>query len=671
MRISRLSIVNFRSYQAADFTLADRTYFVGPNGAGKSTAIDMLQWVLTGKCRGLDAKNQDLVEFIREGALEGGHGAGARVFVDDFGKMQRETDGRQIFLKVKDWSGSNAQQQSAFYEKVRITEGVILACLDSSAFLRLHHADAKALLMGVLDVRIPEAELEPLGIAGPLSLEELETRYKASFEKRTDERRKLDRIHVPAAPEGDEPPALEDLQAALDELKDQERELLGQGGEARGRLIELRTQVQALEDEEAAVGERIANAGDPNADLDAVENKIRAFEAAHAPKEAAAPAPKAAKGGPSLLDAAEPSPAEKEVGTLRIKLADERGRLKLLQDTVDSIGEHKPDRGCVLASGVPCMTPAAEFSGALKTARTEIKTIEKSIKGSENRIAEIEREIREQRQAADAAAAAERKEAAARLDEKTRLERQKSALTVAISNLQTDEARMTEIMGELANLRTQIANLEGEVQEPEGLEQLRERITRGEQTLNDARAWVAADKAHKDAQAVYDKQRAIVERLELLCEKLGPKGLILDALERARQAFEERVNVPLAKWGYELRFTLDPWRVLVNGRKSTQLSESQKLRVGIALQLAIAEISGLDLVAIDRVDMFDSANRAILADVIDGWKGQIIMAATKDPDYELPPLEDLGEGVAFYHLSLDESIAPPLTVVTTPAAAAA
>ena len=47
MRISRLSIKNFRSIKDLDIELSDTTVLIGPNNAGKSAILDAMRIVLT------------------------------------------------------------------------------------------------------------------------------------------------------------------------------------------------------------------------------------------------------------------------------------------------------------------------------------------------------------------------------------------------------------------------------------------------------------------------------------------------------------------------------------------------------------------------------------------------------------------------------------------------
>lgn len=47
MRISRLSIQNFRSIKALDLDLNETTVLIGPNNSGKTAILDAIRIVLT------------------------------------------------------------------------------------------------------------------------------------------------------------------------------------------------------------------------------------------------------------------------------------------------------------------------------------------------------------------------------------------------------------------------------------------------------------------------------------------------------------------------------------------------------------------------------------------------------------------------------------------------
>jgi len=653
MRIDTLELVNFRSYARATFTLKQQTYIVGENNAGKSTAIDALLWALTGRCRGLDGSNRDMAELVREGQQTG---LGVRVTLADFGSVQRQTNGREVFLKVKEWEGPNAKQQEALYEKLATTEAVLQACLDNAAFLNLHHADAKRLIMGVLNVRIPAAALEPLGVAGPLSPDELDARYQSVMADRRGAKATLAQQLMPAEPSlqafgGDEPPPVEDLRRQLEGVRGEERALFSDNAETRGRREALVLNKDDVQASIADIQRRLPTYSehDIHTQLDELDERLALMTDGATPEQ-----------GSLIDDEAAPAenPIEHEHEHTKSGLADERGRLRMLESLIGRVEEHDPAKGCVLQGGIPCKTPAKDFKDYLTDSKKDRRELQKSIKAAETRIAEIEAEL-DMQIAADREAARKRQQAHS---DRRGLELKASTLRSTLTRLQDDTARLTDLRAQLARIDSDLATI-GDVQLPSGIVAIRDRILRGEQLIRDVEVYQTAAGAWREASARRLKLEQRVARCEHLCDQLGPKGVIVDVLEQARVMFEQTVNQALDKWGYHLEFQIDPWTVRVNGRKANQLAVSERLRAGVALQLAIAEITGTWLVAIDAVDMLDSKRRTILADVIDGWPGQIILAATKDPDYEMPA--ELPAGVAMYRLELRDDVTVVASALAT------
>lgn len=682
MKIDTLEIANFRSYDRFRFTLPHRAYIVGTNNVGKSTAIDALYWALSGKVRGLDGANREILELVREGALatllEAGKasGLGVKLEVADFGRVTRSTDGREVFLKVKDWSGSNKEQQATLFEKLRTTAGVVDACLNTDAFLRLHHGDAKNLIMGVLDVRIPAEWLEPFDIAGPLALDELERHYKKAFETRTDRKRELAALVPFPKPEllsGEEPPAVAEMLEQLEAIRTEERGRLDVSAHARGERKGLEDQIATLNTERAVLAARIMAYGTPHEDLDDLDARLNQLESAADAHTRSAP-PADVTPAPAHLAAGlfhEPTEDENALTAAKASLVDAEGRLRVLSSTTDGLDTHDPNKGCVLNAAVPCLTPSAEFGKIFKDTKKRIREIEKTVAGLTKEVAAIALRVdteQSQRLQADRVRSDRAqqlyREARAWRERETQIANDREALRVSrqavmakVDRLQTDQDRFGIVMAELSRIQSALANL-GPVTTDPLLEQLRERITRGEGMVETVRAWHQQNELHTKSLKRRATLEASVAALETRVEKLGPKGFIVTVLEEARATFESKVNAALVRWGYRLEFTIDPWTVRVNGRKAEQLSKSERLRVGVSLQLAIAEISGLWFVAIDECDMLMPRPFEILQDVIEDWPGQVVIALSKPDEYRAPA--ELPEGVAVYVLTLDGGITRPL-----------
>ena len=90
-------------------------------------------------------------------------------------------------------------------------------------------------------------------------------------------------------------------------------------------------------------------------------------------------------------------------------------------------------------------------------------------------------------------------------------------------------------------------------------------------------------------------------------------------------------------FGWTVRFEVDPWQVVVNDRAVETYSESEQYLIGLAIQLAIAQVSGLSFAVVDRLDVLDAAHRAIATKILmDCNLEQVFILSTREPEFKLP-----------------------------------
>jgi DNA repair exonuclease SbcCD ATPase subunit len=281
------------------------------------------------------------------------------------------------------------------------------------------------------------------------------------------------------------------------------------------------------------------------------------------------------------------------------------------------VKNHAPDRGCVLNAEIECRTPAKEF-------KAELKRIEQQI--AELRVEQDE---------------------SSKTVERLRLRQaDHQRLEAALGVLKKQASDRDSVVRDLDTVRATIASVSFErdqtadaAQPGPELAELRERITRGEAVIADVKAQHAARAAYQAALQAQKTAAAALAEAERACDLYGPKGARVKALEAALTDFHARINGALDRFGYTLRVVADPWLVLVNGRPASLLSKSERLQAGIAVQLAIAEISGFGFVAIDQVDLFDAENRRAFGALLDATPVQVLAAMTRDDTFE-PPAND-------------------------------
>jgi len=184
---------------------------------------------------------------------------------------------------------------------------------------------------------------------------------------------------------------------------------------------------------------------------------------------------------------------------------------------------------------------------------------------------------------------------------------------------------------------------------------LAERINKGERVLEKAQQGDSAQQAWE----AHVRDKASLETriglLDKLVEFLGPNGAMMAQASGRIGSFVESLNRHWAAFGYACNFTLDPFEIRVisstdNDRALSlkQLSESERLRFGIAFQIALATATGIRFVVIDRADVLDRQRRKLLTCLLLSSNiEQAMVLATGEEG----TLTQVPEGVKFLNLS--------------------
>lgn len=292
-------------------------------------------------------------------------------------------------------------------------------------------------------------------------------------------------------------------------------------------------------------------------------------------------------------------------------------RVVFLTDRMHKLTNHLPTKGCVLDDSVPCKTSAFDFQERIKAIRAEI--------GDVTPDAPTVSPLTGLRQQID--------------DLRARQDRREFALKSEQARGQT----LVILDAELSALPS-TESQEGEI------EALKARIDKGVQLLRDARDYFKAVEQHLSSVAQQKTFGEDVTRLEQLCELLGPNGARVAALKSALGRLQDAVNPYTKAFGWAITFSVEPWQVFANNRPVETYSRSERYRIGVAVQLAIAVISGLNFAIVDEVDMLDLTNRDVLTKMLlKAPLEQIIVLSTREPGQPLPKVP----GLAVYRLSTE------------------
>lgn len=616
MRLTNLRLRNFRSYEAMDLDFtANRTLIIGENGVGKSTIADAIALVLTGRCRGVNGKGEGQKDLIRGTADE----AEISLTIEGLGTVTRtihRVHGANSTMPVDHIMGA-----------LQTTDAYTQAAIYGSAFFEMGHAEAKALLLRLLDVTVVLPGAKPGEPGRGLSLDEADLKYKAAFDQRTSLKRSL--ASLPAM---QQPPAPAWVQTD-DHWTDNEDRVAVDIRSARvtyeaavALTAEVRAEARQLESQRASL------TGAPAKDYQRAMDIAKAQLASYQEAEAQAKAD---------LEAALAMPAE-ATENLTATISELRVFVQRIEQSAPTAGAEprKPVRPkkvtdqpkpaaavCVLGCGIPCLTPPAEFQATLTSTKRQIEDMEARVKAGTER--------------AIAVAVAQRQMTEAQ----TAMAKHEAGLAAAHAGLRAEarrQADLAEVVAKLEDIGPKAAAAQADVDAKlQCLNDLRQRETE-----------LGVYRGGLDAFASIQKQRADLEaelaEAERIVGLLGPKGLKLKALEDALAEFHEVINASLEPFGFSLEISVDPWKVLVVHGTTARplpfelLSKGQRLWTGLAFQLALAAVSGLDFCVIDDVEGVVGEARGKLTDVaLDAPIGQMLIVKAQAEDEEAPDLDGL------------------------------
>jgi hypothetical protein len=118
--------------------------------------------------------------------------------------------------------------------------------------------------------------------------------------------------------------------------------------------------------------------------------------------------------------------------------------------------------------------------------------------------------------------------------------------------------------------------------------------------------------------------------------------------------------------------TGEAWAPRINGRTVSTASESEKYRASLALQIALAQVSGLKFLVVDGIDVLDLANRKTMLGMLEqaiksGSLDQAVITSTLGNEAALTA--KYPDWLRMYHVvkgDAGSSIAPPPPLAATP-----
>lgn len=215
----------------------------------------------------------------------------------------------------------------------------------------------------------------------------------------------------------------------------------------------------------------------------------------------------------------------------------------------------------------------------------------------------------------------------------------------AVQNSKRDLDECTRAADQLAALQQEaaavpsadaIANAEQTINE---LRQERDRLNAKRQALQDA---LAATSGRADLIAKAAQQHELVKSWSLIADALGPNGIPAEILADALGPINNLLAIQSAATGWSKVQISSDIDVTFGGRLYGLLSESEKWRCDTLLAIAIARLSGIGMVVIDRLDVLDLPSRGQAISLLrtltaDGTLQTAIIAGTlKQPMATVP-----------------------------------
>jgi len=615
--------------------------FMGENGAGKTNVAKAIGWAITGRYRcdqiGASIAKKDLPDVVIQDdakACRVGLMLGPALYVE-----RALTRGGAETLKVVTFDedgqkqtleGTTAELQAELYRLLQLDPVRAEAALDSWAFLAMKNEDRIALLfraLGSASAAEVQKRIEARGLRGPdvHRLSELaaskgfRAAEKAAVELRREKHRALSDLPEPQqAPQvvvvnGQERDLetvnLEALETLLADNRHERDQVLRNAGSDLGAA---RARVEALETQRAMIQTRTISEPTDDAAKDTL--RMARTQAIERAKAAGA--------------------AEQEASDRIDALTRDIARTNALVNVAEI--DH-PGRCPVVPGGFLC--PATK-SGLQVHAR-------KLRKQTEAAAAELQR-AEEERASVLATREAKHREREAAEAEERKLAGEYRAVEEEQLAAARAQGQLEQVERDLEAARVVLAKAE-QAGEEKPTEFLDRRIVSIETVMRAKRAWEDA-KADTSAQ----RRETLVrehEDADALAQALAASGVESELLQEALIPIRSRLDTTGKMLG---EVTIDDdltVRTVVNGhpRLYEQLSRSQRLRLGIAMQDAIAQASGLPLLLVDELDVFVGPDRAAVLRVLRGLVGDpygsvIGFAAATEP--ARPALPEM----AVYHV---------------------
>ncbi len=494
---------------------------------------------------------------------------------------------------------------------------VLAAVLEAGRFLDLHPTKQQEIVMAL-------SGGFPANQWGIKSLDDLKARHKAAVERRREIKRDLS-VTGGERPEG----------------KEVTREVIGLAEEKlagyRSRRDVLLKQISAaeasagvdvpaLEKEKAGLERQIKTLEEKAAkDYDAVaaayEKKTKTLNASYAKAEASERECQAGIDGIlSMVNALKDTKAQ-------------------LEGSIAAVG--KLTDTCVLSPAIACKITVKEKRAILGDYQLQLAEVEGKLSEQRKLFEQAEKgmgflrvgEIREE--LARLAAPAPAKHSPELVAALRRLAEVEGALKAAGPRNATPLLDVAKAQEELVGLEASIAN--------------------GDRIIKAARESLTKWESYNRTQDQRQELEKALDDVEALVKALSPDGQLAQAAQaQAQEGFPDLINPCMARFGFTVEISTAPWSVRARGRNPELLSDSERIMASAAIQYALAKLTGINVVLVDRLEALDKARRgALVATIKADPEVQWICAFTVPDESYQPPVID---GVYWINMGVEQMV---------------
>src|SRR5437667_1107138 len=260
MRITTLTLKDFRSHVVTVLELDKYNFVRGPNGCGKSSIQLALEYLFTGRCQMTDAAGRGAEALIRAGA----NGLEVSATLENGETICRRRTSRSHIVEL---NGKRVPVDAAeaSVEKRFGSADVLSAVLNAGCFIEMSEAEQKRFLAQLVEagkIGIPDEigdALRALNEEPPrlMSVGDVETAHRRFYDVRSEASRTLRALgHIEKPDIPSDLPSVQDVEKKLDDLRLQKERLVHLKAEAdacwqngQGRLKQVQAELEQVSPE--------------------------------------------------------------------------------------------------------------------------------------------------------------------------------------------------------------------------------------------------------------------------------------------------------------------------------------------------------------------------------------------------------------------------------------